>query len=530
MADQIHNSSDMYAAEKARDISPVAVPAHESHAPEHMSAGRYVATRFSTLKPPMNKAPNPISLLRMLSRKQWAFFFVAFFAWTWDAFDFFTVSLTVTPLAKSFDKTNADITWGITLVLMLRSVGSIIFGIAADRYGRKWPFIINNILFIILELGTGFSQTYTQFLACRALFGIAMGGLYGNAAATALEDCPEAARGLISGMLQQGYAFGYLLATAFSRGLVDTTSHGWRPLFWFGACPPVLIIVFRLCLGETDQFNERMAVRETNGNISKTFVAEGKVALKRHWLLLCYLVLLMAGFNFMSHGSQDLYPTMLTNQYNFSANQVTVTQVVANLGAMTGGTVIGYCSQIFGRRFSIMFISVIGGALLYPYTFTSSNAVIAAAFFEQFCVQGAWGVIPIHLMELSPGSFRTFIVGTSYQLGNLVSSASSTIEATIGERFPLPPKGKTLRYNYGIVICIFMGCVYAYVLLLTFVGPEYLQRQFGVTHDSDMAEAAGAETIEQAIHRREAMGMGISESDQEDIDRIEGKAATRHIV
>lgn len=527
MADQIHNASEAYGEKHA--VSPQVTGTHESHAPRP-SAGNYLATRVSTLKPPMNKAPNPITLLRMLNRRQWAFFFVAFFAWTWDAFDFFTVSLTVTPLAATFDKTNADITWGITLVLMLRSVGAIIFGIAADRYGRKWPFIANNVLFIVLELGTGFAQTYPQFLACRALFGIAMGGLYGNAAATALEDCPDAARGLISGMLQQGYAFGYLLATAFSRGLVGTTSHGWRPLFWFGACPPVLIIAFRLCLGETAQFNERVAVRNANGNLGKTFIAEGKVALKRHWLKLIYLVLLMAGFNFMSHGSQDLYPTMLTNQFNFTANQVTVTQVVANLGAMLGGSVVGYCSQIFGRRFSIIIMCIIGGALLYPYTYTTSTAVIAAAFFEQFCVQGAWGVIPIHLMELSPGAFRTFVVGTSYQLGNLVSSASSTIEATIGERFPLAPKGTTKRYQYGKVICIFMGCVYAYVILLTFLGPEELQRKLDVSHDSDTAEALGAETIEQAIHRREAMGMGISESDQEDIDRIEGKNASRHIV
>jgi len=217
----------------------------------------------------------------------------------------------------------------------------------------------------------------------------------------------------------------------------------------------------------------------------------------------------------MSHGSQDLYPTMLKNQYNFSANAVTVTQVVANLGAMTGGTVIGYCSQIFGRRFSIIFISVIGGALLYPYTFTSSKAIMAAAFFEQFCVQGAWGVIPIHLMELSPGSFRTFVVGTSYQLGNLASSASSTIESTIGARFPLPPLGKTARYNYGKVMCIFMGCVYVYVIVLTFVGPEYLKRSFEVRQDSDIAEAAGHDTIESAlrrIHQRE----GVDGSDREE--------------
>ncbi|KAM7213185.1 Major facilitator superfamily domain containing protein [Rhypophila decipiens] len=496
----------------------------QDHPPHHgMSAGEYIATRFTTLRPLMTKAPNPIRLLRSINRTQWAFFMVAFLAWTWDAFDFFTVSLTVAELAETFDKTNTDITWGITLVLMFRSIGSVLFGIASDRYGRKWPFIVNNILFIVLELGTGFSNTYGQFLACRALFGVAMGGLYGNAAATALEDLPEECRGLMSGMLQQGYAFGYLLATAFARALVNTTSHGWRPLFWFGACPPVLIIIFRLLLPETTTYQERAAVRENAEREGETgssvFLREGKVALRRHWLLLTYLVLLMAGFNFMSHGSQDLYPTMLQNQFSFSPNQVTVTQVVANLGAICGGTVVGFCSQMFGRRLSIIVMCLLGGALMYPYTFVTDQSVAAAAFFEQFCVQGAWGVIPIHLMELSPGAFRTFVVGTSYQLGNLVSSASSTIESSIGERFPLPPKGKVHRYEYGKVICIFMGCVYVYVIILTLIGPEHLNRKLDVAHDADVREVAGEDAIA-TIHRRERMGMGLSEEDLEDAAEV----------
>lgn len=232
--------------------------------------------------------------------------------WSVDALDFFTVSLTVPELAETFDRPNSDITWGITLVLMLRSVGAIIFGIASDRYGRKWPFIINNVLFIILELATGFVQTFKQFLAVRALFGIAMGGLYGNAAATALEDCPEAARGILSGLLQQGYAFGYLMATIFARALVDTTPHGWRPFFWFAACLPVLIIIFRLFVPETKAYSERARVRQENGDISKAFLSEGKVALKRHWLLLIYLVLLMAGFNFMVRKSGHDRPFLFT--------------------------------------------------------------------------------------------------------------------------------------------------------------------------------------------------------------------------
>jgi len=213
--------------------------------------------------------------------------------------DFFAVSLTVTSLGKTFHRSNADITWGIGLVLMLRLVGALVFGWLSDRYGRKWPFIANNVLFIILELGTGFTQTFKQFLAVRAVFGIAMGGLYGNAIATAIEDCPKDARGLVSGIVQQGYAFGYLLATVFARGLVNTTSHGWRPLFWFCACPPVIMIVWRLFLPETDAYLERKALRERTDSIEKTFLAEAKLSLYRYWLVCIYMSLLLAGLAFM---------------------------------------------------------------------------------------------------------------------------------------------------------------------------------------------------------------------------------------
>ncbi|SPO07659.1 related to carboxylic acid transporter protein [Cephalotrichum gorgonifer] len=481
-----------------------------------MSASEYFRTRLSSLKPPMGKVQNPIPLLRMLSGRQWAFFFVALSAWTWDSLDFFTVSLTVKELAAEFGRTTTDITWGITLVLMFRSVGAVLFGIAGDRYGRKWPFIVNNILFIVLELGTGFCKTYEQFLACRALFGVAMGGIYGNAAATALEDCPAPARGLISGMLQQGYALGYLLCVIFARALVDTTAQGWRSLFWFAAGPPVLIIIFRLCLPENDAYLAQRRLREeaeaeTDGSPAQTFLKQGTVAIKRHWTVLVYLVLLMAGFNFMSHGSQDLYPTMLRNQVGLSADMITVTQVLANLGAIVGGTTVGYLSQVFGRRLSIIVCCIVGGALLYPYTFVTNEAIMAAAFFEQFCVQGAWGVVPIHLMELSPGSIRVFVVGTAYQLGNLASSASSTIEARLGERFPLPAKeGGEERYDYGKVICIFMGCVFAYLLVLTLVGPEKMGKSFDLEEDEDAREFAGKEVVA-TVSRREHATNGKEE-------------------
>lgn len=288
-----------------------------------------------------------------------------------------------------------------------------------------------------------------------------------------------------------------------SRALVDTTSHHWRPIYWFAAGPPIIIASCRLLLPETEIYKERERLRiaakaSSNGGQSagKVFMAQAKVALKKHWIMLTYMVLLMAGFNFMSHGSQDLYPTMLSNQMNFNANMVTVTQVVSNLGAMTGGVTVGFLSQVFGRRLSIIVCCIGGGALLYPYAYVSNYAIMAAAFFEQFFVQGAWGVVPIHLMELSPPAFTTFVVGTSYQLGNLASSASSTIESRIGEQFPLPASATgEKRYQYGRVICIFMGCVFGYLLLLTLVGPENLGKKFGVANDEDAKDAVGAGAV-----------------------------------
>ncbi|KAH8887204.1 MFS general substrate transporter [Thozetella sp. PMI_491] len=460
-----------------------------------MGIGSYLASRVTSLKPPMTPVSNPLKLMRLLNREQWLFFAVAWCAWVWDAFDFFTVSLTLTQIAKEFKKTNSDITWGITLVLMLRSVGSFVFGLWSDRAGRKWPFIFNNVLFIVLELAAGFCQTYEQFLACRALFGIAMGGLYGNAVATALEDVVPEARGILSGLFQAGYPAGYLLATAFSRALVDTTPHGWRPLFWFGAVPPVLIIVFRMMLPENRSWRER---ERPYSEVSKTstFLHDAKVAVQRHWLTIIYMVILMAGFNFMAHGSQDFYPTMLVNQYQFNVNNLTIVQVVANLGAISGAIIVGHLSEVFGRRLTIMVSCTLGGLLLYPYTFVSTNAVMASAFFLQFFMQGAFGVVPTYLIELSPNALRAFIVGTAYQLGNLASSPAATIQATIGEKYyPLSPTATGVsRYNYAIVICAFLGACFALVIILAFLGPEKKGRELqenDAARDEETGEKGG---------------------------------------
>jgi SHS family lactate transporter-like MFS transporter len=200
----------------------------------------------------------------MLNRRQTAFFLIGFLAWTCDAFDFFSVTLNIIEIGKTYDKTTSDITWAITITLMLRSIGAIIFGIAGDRFGRKWPFIINIILYSLIEISTGFCTSYAQFIGLRAAFGIAMGGIYGNCAATALEDAPIAARGLLSGLLQQGYACGFLLAAAFNFAITNQQRYGWRALFWFGGCPPLFVALWRVFLPETEAFLNVKRTREAN--------------------------------------------------------------------------------------------------------------------------------------------------------------------------------------------------------------------------------------------------------------------------
>ncbi|EXJ59258.1 MFS transporter, SHS family, lactate transporter [Cladophialophora yegresii CBS 114405] len=447
---------------------------------------RYLLTRPTSLKPPRSHVRNPYTILKELDKHQWLMFLAGFLGWTWDAFDFFTVSLTITEIAADFNVENSAVSWGLTVTLMLRSVGALIFGTLSDRYGRKFPMIFNLALFIILELASGFCNTLPQFLGVRALYGIAMGGLFGPAAATALEDLPYDARGLLSGLFQQGYAAGYLLASVFYRALVPTTSHGWRSLFWFGAAPPVFIIAFRWWLPETNTFlvmraereAQLIADKERGGHSTiraagyKAWLRDSWIAIKLNWVLFVYMVILMTGFNSCSHGSQDFYPTFLKNQVLLGPTDVTVISVVGQIGALIGGTTLGYVSTFFGRRLTMLMACVCGGALVPAYIIPRNMSLVASAFFLQFMVGGVWGPIPIHLMELAPEALRTTAVGLTYQLGNLASSASATIQAVIGEDYPLPPHNGVKRFDYGKVIGIFMGAVWAYQLLFLFLGPE----------------------------------------------------------
>ncbi|OSD07464.1 carboxylic acid transporter [Trametes coccinea BRFM310] len=450
-----------------------------------------------------------LQVLASLTWIQWGHFWSGWLAWTCDAIDFFSVSLSVTRLQDQFGRSTHDITTAITLTLLFRSAGAVIFGIISDRYGRKWPLVLNLLMIAVLELGSGFVETFHAFLGVRSLFGIAMGGIWGLAAATALENLPVEVRGLASGVLQQGYAVGYLLAAVINLTLVPETSTTWRSLFWTASGISAFAAVIRMLLPESDVFIRAKAAERARGGSTKKktqiFIHETWEMLKRHWLLCIYAILLMTGFNFLSHGSQDLYPTYLTNAKLFSDHNATVATIIGNCGMRTdppcsGGAIAGWLSQYIGRRLTIIIFVLLIGAFIPLWILpTSFGALAAGAFCIQFGVQGAWGVIPIQLAEISPPAFRATFPGVAYQLGNvsslpwylpshpalsigpfrviqMVSSASAQIEATGAANLHTTIKDhngqiKTVS-DYATVQGILIGVVAAFVLVITIIGPE----------------------------------------------------------
>ncbi|GJE88848.1 MFS general substrate transporter [Phanerochaete sordida] len=441
-----------------------------------------------------------LQVLRSLTWVQWGHFWSGWLAWTCDAVDFFSVSLSVTNLQNQFHKDTNHITTAITLTLLLRSAGAIIFGILSDRYGRKWPLVVNLLLVAVLELGSGFVQTFQQFLAVRSIFGIAMGGIWGLAASTGLENLPVEARGLASGVLQQGYAVGYLIAAVVNLFLVPEVSVGWRALFWTSAGMSLFAAVIRMLLPESEIFLRAKAARAHTGHSTKSktriFLHETKEMLKKHWLLCIYAVLLMTGFNFLSHGSQDLFPTYMQKSKGFSPHDATVATIIGNCGAIAGGGIAGWVSQYIGRRLTIViFVCIIGAFIplwILPSTF---GALSAGAFFIQFGVQGAWGVIPIQLAEMSPPAFRATFPGVAYQVGNMVSSASAQIEATGGNHLKTHIAGNPDPVpDYATVQGILIGVVSAFVLVVTIIGPENHGSHFE-KHKTAIEEGGGRDEI-----------------------------------
>ncbi|KAH8992587.1 MFS general substrate transporter [Lactarius hatsudake] len=447
----------------------------------------------------------PLSqVLGELTLLQWLQFSSGWLAWTCDAIDFFNVALSVTALATQFEKDTSSITTAITLTLLVRSIGAVFFGVLSDRFGRKWPLVANLLLCSSVQLGTSFVQTFQQFLAVRSLFGIAMGGVWGLASSTALENLPVEARGLASGVLQQGYACGYLISAVLNLFLVPKLNGNWRVLFWTTSGISAFAAVIRALVPESEVFLRAKALERSSGastgKKTKVFIRQVREMLKQHWALCIYAVLLMAGFNFLSHGSQDLYPTYLKKSKGFDNHHAIVATIIGNCGAITGGAIAGSVSQYIGRRLTIILFVLLSGIFIPLWILPSSfSALSAGAFCVQFGVQGAWGVIPIQLAEMSPPGFRATFPGVAYQLGNMISSASAQIEAVGGSHLKktVVRDGVVTEVpDYATVQGILLGAIATFVIIITTIGPENHGSNFEQQKPAFEGGAPGVEDVE----------------------------------
>ncbi|HQU02318.1 MAG TPA: MFS transporter, partial [Acetobacteraceae bacterium] len=346
----------------------------------------------------------------------------AYLGWTLDAFDFFILIFTFADVAKAFGTSLTIATTAVALTLGTRAIGALIFGRLADRYGRRPVLMVNILLFSALEFATGFAPNLFVFLVLRALFGIAMGGEWGIGSALTMETIPARWRGWVSGLLQSGYPSGYFLATLLFGFTYQYI--GWRGMFMVGAVPALLVLYIRSSVPESPVW-QQVAKRER--------VPVGKV-LKKHLGITIYAVIMMMAFNFFSHGTQDIYPSLFLGvQHKFSHATITHIALIYNAGAMIGGIAFGALSQKIGRRFAIGLACALSLTVIPFWAFGSTALEIGiGAFFMQVCVQGAWGIVPVHLNELSPTEIRATFPGFVYQAGNFLAFYNGPLQAGIG--------------------------------------------------------------------------------------------------
>jgi SHS family lactate transporter-like MFS transporter len=347
----------------------------------------------------------------------------SFLGWTLDAFDYFLVVMALTAIAKDFGRPDKDIAYSLTLTLAFRPVGAFIFGLLADRYGRRLPLMIDLVFYAVVEVATGFAHDFKTFLILRALFGIGMGGEWGVGASLAMEKAPAARRGVLSGFLQEGYACGYLLAAL--AYFVIFPRWGWRPLFFVGGLPALLALYVRVGVKESEVWERTK--HDSWGQLGRAIVS--------NWKIFLYLVVLMTMMNFISHGTQDMYPTFLQRDWGFTPQNRAALTAFSMVGAITGGIIFGHISDRIGRRRAIV-IALVLAVLAIPIWAHAPGipVLVAGAFVMQFMVQGAWGVIPAHITELSPDSVRGFLPGFAYQCGVMLASYVTYIEAVFAER------------------------------------------------------------------------------------------------
>jgi SHS family lactate transporter-like MFS transporter len=378
-----------------------------------------------------------------------------FLGWTLDAFDFFVLTFVIDDVARSFGKTRPDIALALTLALSTRPIGAVIFGIMADRWGRRLPLMTNVVLYAVLSVLSGLAPSYGIFIFWRMLFGVAMGGEWGVGASLALESVSAKWRGLLSGLLQEGYAIGNILAAlvfrlAYPYFTARWGGDGWRALFFIGGLPALLSIFIRSKVKEPEAWHEHRTDWRTY-----------RRSIFQHWHRFLYLVLFMTMLGFMSHGTQDMYPTLLRS-IGFSPRRIADMTVLSGIGAVLGGLVFGYYSDRTGRR-RAMIVATICCLLVVPFWVSAHSMalIVLGVFLMQFFVQGAWGVVPAHINELSPGQFRGFFPGFAYQLGILCAASIPYVESLLGERF-----------TYTQAMGGLMAAVFTLAVVVISLGPE----------------------------------------------------------
>jgi SHS family lactate transporter-like MFS transporter len=406
------------------------------------------------------------SQFRGLSADQRNAFVSALLGWTMDAFDYFLVVLVYADIAKDFGVSLTQMAFLTTVTLVMRPVGALLFGMWADRVGRRTPLIVDVSFYSVIGFACAFAPNYTVLLVLRLLYGIGMGGEWGLGAALAMEKIPPERRGFFSGVLQQGYSIGYLLSAVVFLGVrqLDVGIPSWRILFAFSILPALVALYVRQRVGESEAWErtqERIKVTQVK---ARTVFAQPAV-LRRF----VYLIVLMTAFNWMSHGTQDLYPTFLKDGLHFSGDAALGIAVVYNIGAIVGGTIAGGLSQRFGRRRTIVVAAVLGLPLVPLFALsTQAGWLCLGSFLMQMCVQGAWGVIPAHLTELSPDEIRGFYPGVTYQLGNLLAAFNLPIQQALA---------KSHGYPFALMVTIIP--VLVAVALLSAFGPERRHVVFG---------------------------------------------------
>ncbi len=357
---------------------------------------------------------------------QWHAISASFLGWTLDAFDFFVLVFLVDTLAAQFHVSTEKIIFTTVATLAMRPAGALLFGVLADRYGRRKPLMANVVFFSVIELLCGFAPNYSVFLLLRAIYGIGMGGEWGVGASLAMESAPPRWRGVLSGIVQSGYSIGYLLAAVAARFILPLSPvWGWRAMFWAGGAPALLAFYIRSKVRESEAWKQHRA--PTVGAILKT--ASG------HWKIFSYLVLLMTMMMFLSHGTQDLYPHFLKNVHGFPSTTVSYIAIFYNVGAVLGAILFGQLSEKSGRRRSMIAALALSLVVIPAWAFGRSLSVLAVgAFLMQVGVQGAWGVIPAHLNELCPNPVRGLMPGFAYQLGILFAAPTNSIEFALQKK------------------------------------------------------------------------------------------------